>query len=339
VTLPAGTGYYISFTNGELTQYSRQALESARAQLCTVKSGRTTRVNEQLLAPATLSGRLLDESGTPVSGAQVELLIINTARSVWTSTDADGRYTFTTLPPGPVMVGFTAPDGRTQWAYQKTSPGEADQFTLALGTVTKVDETLLPYRPPGRIAGRVITAAGEPASGIGISVGNPNAAAWYTTTASDGTYSVTLPAGTGYYISFTNGRLTQYSRQAIDGAQAQLYTVRSGLTTVVDEQLLPPATLSGRLVNESGTPVAGAQVNLLILNIANEVWTSTDADGRYTFTTLPPGPVMVGFTAPDGRMQWAYQKSSITEANQFTLALNTATTVNETLLPVTAPAR
>jgi protocatechuate 3,4-dioxygenase beta subunit len=96
------------------------------------------------LTPATLTGRLVDEHGTPVAGTGVDLLLVATAGEVSTTTGPDGRYTFDTLPPGDVGVGFTALHGRVQLEHQKASAGEADEFTLSLGTVTTVDETLLP---------------------------------------------------------------------------------------------------------------------------------------------------------------------------------------------------
>jgi protocatechuate 3,4-dioxygenase beta subunit len=340
LTLPPGNGYYLSFTNGFLAQFSPRTLDPAQARLYTVRSGRTTRVNERLLAPATVSGRLVDESGTPVAGARVQVDMINTLGTASTSTDMAGRYTISTLPPGPVTVAFTAPDGTTQWAYQKATSADADRFTLALGTVTIVNDSILPYLRPGRIAGRVTTATGQPAPGIGVAVvDRATVAEWDTITAADGTYSVTLPPGNGYYIGFTNGSLTQFSPQALDSAQARLYTVTSGITTVVDEQLLVPATVSGRLVDESGTPVAGARVQVDMINTLGTASTSTDAAGRYTIATLPPGPVTVAFTAPDGRFQWAYQKTTGADADRFTLVLGTVTTVDDTLLPIMAPAR
>jgi hypothetical protein len=162
------------------------------------------------------------------------------------------------------------------------------------------------------------------------------ASTWDTTTAANGTYEVSLPPGTAYVVKFTNGELTQYSPRTLDWAQARHYTVRSGRTTRVHERLLPPATLTGRLVDNSGTPVAGAQVDLQLLATAGEVWTSTGPDGRYLFDKLPPGDIVVGFIAPDGREQWAHQKASAAEADVITLSLGTVITVDETLLPLAA---
>jgi protocatechuate 3,4-dioxygenase beta subunit len=144
VSLPPGIGYAVSFTNGELTQFSPRTLDWAQAQHYTVVPGGTTRVDETLLPPAVLIGRLVDEAGVPVTGARVDVDIVATAGTAWTTTGADGRYRLDTMPPGDVMVGFTTAAGRKQWAHQKTSAAEADLIALSLDTVTTVDETLLP---------------------------------------------------------------------------------------------------------------------------------------------------------------------------------------------------
>ncbi|WP_199509718.1 carboxypeptidase-like regulatory domain-containing protein [Nucisporomicrobium flavum] len=338
-SLPPGTGYVVSFTNGQLTQYSRRTLEWAQAEHYTVTSGRTTRVDERLLPPAVLTGRLTDESGTPVADAGVEVTMVATASTARTTTGADGRYLFEALPPGEVVVGFTASGGRSQWAYQKRSMSDADLFTLHLGTVTTVDDTLLPAIPDGAIAGLVTTATGGPAAGITVTIDEPTLSSWDTTTAADGTYSVSLPPGSGYTVSFTNGKLTQYSPRTLDWSQAQRYTVMSGVTTRVDETLLAPAVLTGRFVDASGTPIAGAGVYVSMSATAGSVQATTGTDGRYLFAAMPPGDVVIGFTAPGHPEQWAYGKTDGALADHFTLSLGTVTTVDDTLLPLPAPAR
>ncbi|WP_199509719.1 MSCRAMM family protein [Nucisporomicrobium flavum] len=340
VSLPPGRGYTVSFTNGRLTQYSPRTLDWAKAQRYTVLPGRTTRVNERLLPPAILTGRLVDEAGSPIAGAGVEVDMLATAGTVWTTTGANGRYRFDTMPPGEVVVGFTAPDGRRQWAYQKRSMSDADRFTLRLGAVTTVDDTLLPAIPDGAIAGTVTTAAGGPGAGITVTVEDiSTASSWDTTTATDGTYSVTLPPGSSYIVVFTNGELREYSPHTLEWSQAQHYTVASGATTRVDETLLAPAVLTGRFVDTSGTPIAGAGVYVSISATASGVRTTTGADGRYLLDAMPPGDVVIGFTAAGHPEQWAYGKTDGDLADHFTLSLGTVTTVDETLLPLPAAAR
>ncbi|MET0417184.1 MAG: carboxypeptidase-like regulatory domain-containing protein [Actinoplanes sp.] len=97
-----------------------------------------------------------------------------------------------------------------------------------------------------------------------------------------------------------------------------------------------PATIAGRLVDEQAAPVAGAQVRLLLLATAGEERVTTGPDGRFQFDRLPPGDVLVAFTAPDGREQWAFQKATAEDADRITLSLGEVTTINEALLPLTA---
>jgi hypothetical protein len=66
------------------------------------------------------------------------------AGDVPATTDANGQYRLEKLAPGAIKVFFHTADGREQWAYQKLSYDEAESFTLSLGTVTTVNDTLLP---------------------------------------------------------------------------------------------------------------------------------------------------------------------------------------------------
>jgi iron complex outermembrane recepter protein len=58
-----------------------------------------------------------------------------------------------------------------------------------------------------------------------------------------------------------------------------------------DAEVTPPPTLSGRVVDTTGTPLAQVRVNLL----EAERSTLTDADGRYTLAGLPTGTYAVSF--------------------------------------------
>ncbi|WP_306215262.1 MSCRAMM family protein [Actinoplanes sp. RD1] len=336
MTVPPQEGYVVGFTNGHVTQYSPQTLEWAQARRYPVSAGRTTRVDEQLIAPAVLTGRLLGLTGHPVAGARVHVEILMIAGVAETTTAADGTYQVDGLPPGDVKVEFITPGGQVQWAYQKESSRLADRIPLVLGTVTTVDDTLVPPTPPGAVAGRVTTATGEPAAGITVTVLDPTIESWDTTTAADGTYSLSLPAGTGYLVSFTNGELTQYAPHTLDRDQAGRYTVAPGATTRIDEQLFTPAVLTGRLLDANGTPVAGAAVSVDILATASVAETTTGPDGTYRIGAMAAGEVVVGFTSPDGRRQWAYRKTSFDTADHITLTLGTVTTVDDTLLPAVA---
>ncbi|XVV16312.1 carboxypeptidase-like regulatory domain-containing protein [Actinoplanes sp. CA-131856] len=186
----------------------------------------------------------------------------------------------------------------------------------------------------GTITGRVVTPAGRPAAGIKVTVDDIDIARPFTTTtAADGRYSIEVPAGDSYVVSFTNGHLQQYSPRALSYEQAKVYTVREGRTLRVGERLFRPATLTGRLTDENGAAVAGASVDFVNTENAFGLRVTTDANGYYRFDKLAPGSVKVQFHAADGRQQWAHQAASYEEADVATLELGRVTTVSDSLLP------
>jgi protocatechuate 3,4-dioxygenase beta subunit len=73
---------------------------------------------------------LNQETGQPIARAQVRV------GSETTTTDAEGRYTLTGLPPGQYVLSVTHPD---------YDPGLSSIFTLAAGAEPEVELTL--YAP------------------------------------------------------------------------------------------------------------------------------------------------------------------------------------------------
>lgn len=74
-----------------------------------------TAVRGQVIT-ASLEGSVLDPAGAAVPGAKVHAINTSTNLEVRTVTDADGRYTFPSLPPGGpysikvVAAGFNTED-------------------------------------------------------------------------------------------------------------------------------------------------------------------------------------------------------------------------------------
>ena len=280
----------------------------------------------------SLVGAVRDTRGAAVSDATIVVYPADLAgpEVARTTTGDTGRFGVSALETGSYKILIDR-DAWFEWAPGRiTDPEEAATYRIFAGHTTAASSVVT---APGLIAGRVTAPGGGAAPGITVTVDEPTLSSWSTSTAGDGSYSVSLPPGTAYTVSFTNGELTQYSPRTLDWTLARRYSVTSGRTTRVDERLLAPAVLTGRLFDESGLPVAGARVDVAIVATAGAVWTTTGPDGRYQFATMPPGDVTVGFTAPDGREQWAHQKISGAEADLIMLSLGSVTTVDETLLP------
>ncbi|GAA1653265.1 carboxypeptidase-like regulatory domain-containing protein [Actinoplanes couchii] len=184
----------------------------------------------------------------------------------------------------------------------------------------------------GVIAGKLTTSSGAPAAGIPVTVDDAETARpWYTTTDTAGRWSLRVPPGSSYVVSFVDGSYRQYSPQVLEFADATRHTVRAGRTERIRESLLEAASLTGRLTDAAGAPVGNARVSLLT-SYAFELWTTTDADGGYRFDKLAPGAVKISFHLADGRVQWAHQKPSWDEADEIVLTLGGTATVDDQLL-------
>ena len=280
----------------------------------------------------TLTGSVRDTRGAVVADAHIIVYPDDTSGSsvAETTTDAAGRFRVPDLDVGryKVQIGL---GGWSEWAPGRHDESTAVAYPVAAGRRTNVASIVT---APGVISGRLRTAEGGPAANVRVSADDYNTArVWAATTAADGTYALRVPPSDNYVVSFVDGNFHQYALHTVDQAQARHYTVVSGRTLRVNDQLLPAASLTGRLVDAAGAPVAGANVSFVYTETAHELATTTDGDGRYRFDKVSPGPVKVRFTAADGRQQWAHQKLSWDEAEEFVLELGAVTTVNDTLLP------
>ncbi len=91
----------------------------------------TTQPSPTATPQSALSGRILDQaSGQPIAGASVN------ADTYTATSDAEGRYTLTGLPPGQYVLSVTHPD---------YDPGLSSIFTLAAGQEHSLDLAL--YTP------------------------------------------------------------------------------------------------------------------------------------------------------------------------------------------------
>ena len=95
----------------------------------------TFNVNAQDLDTVTIAGRVMDQNGAVVPGAQVQATLVKTRLTRTTTTDTEGRYRLIQLEPGIYLVRVSFPGFAAQ---------ELTNITTVSGQTLQLDATLLP---------------------------------------------------------------------------------------------------------------------------------------------------------------------------------------------------
>jgi protocatechuate 3,4-dioxygenase beta subunit len=238
-----------------------------------------------LIAPAagtaTVSGRVLDSSGTPVRGAKVvwekyrsdeEVLVDETKGTASaplgeTATDSDGRFQVKVDKPG-IEVAIRVLPATLAGAFL-SGPYDASEDV-------EVDDIELPAAE--NISGRVTDEAGKPVAGAKVRAaagslfeeeGVPRYAE--TSSGADGSFTIAnAPGKSGSLVVRAAGFApsTQFSMQ------------RSGVERVT---LKKGGTVAGTVLDAAGKPVEG------VLVVSGSLAVRTDASGTYRLEGVPRG--------------------------------------------------
>jgi 5-hydroxyisourate hydrolase-like protein (transthyretin family) len=186
----------------------------------------------------------------------------------------------------------------------------------------------------GTISGTVSIVSG-PLGGATVNVygdkaGSPPIAT--TTTASNGTYSLAVSAGTCWVEFLKAGYVTQYYNNKPTLGTADDVAVVAGQTTQnISGKLAGLGSLLGKVTGPDDKGINGIQVTAYIYDGFGQ-WrpasnTTTHSAGQYTVEGLPPGAYRVGFVDPSGKYLGEYfdNKYSIDKASDITVYAGTPT--------------
>lgn len=223
---------------------------------------------------AVLRGRVLDEAGEPVVAARVGL--------TWQEILADdprGR------PVGEPIerAAVSGPDGRFEIA--EAPAGTVSLTVNAQGFIPVEDfETVVPapqeltlrLRRGARLEGRVTTTAAAPVAGARV-----NAGAGSALTDAEGAYAVDGIAPGPQEVQILH---PHYRRRV------RTLRIEEG-TNRYDVELEEGFRVAGRVVDQDGRPVGGAEVRLATLSRAEmrEHRAGTGADGTFQIVPVAPG--------------------------------------------------
>lgn len=258
----------------------------------------TATINLIMLAtpPGQISGRVIDINNQPVRGALIRAT--NTTDPelvVEIVTDPDGTFLIPRVPVGTwdVTVAALSFGGYTLPPVQPTPDGVYRDVQVQSGQTTNVGDFVLEPEP-GTVTGTVTDVdTGNPIPNARVTaVAGTNTRADVTTDA-NGIYTFSVPAGEYVITAVAPGY----------APESQTLTVPANTTTTLNFQLalLPPGSASGRIVRRfGGAPEPGVTVRLLFGSVEIDTET-TDPNGNYSFTNVPPGeyvviPVKSGFT-------------------------------------------
>ena len=267
-----GAGGTYTLSNLAAGTYTVQASASGYGTLSqpdTVTTGAAPPDNFNLIPNAgTISGTVTAAAGgAGIEGATVACTGTLTCTSTVTS-DSAGDYILSNL---------------TEGSYQITASmtGYAPEtFTVVVGPGGAPQQNFLLAASPGTISGTVkdsVTNAGVAGATVACS-GTPTCTS--ATTASDGSYTLTVAAGT-YTILVSH---TGYTSQSLPGV-----IVTSGGNTPESFSLAPnPGTISGKVTNSvTGLPISSATVACTGTLMCTSA--TTLSDGTYSIGSLQEG--------------------------------------------------
>jgi hypothetical protein len=304
-------------------------------------------------ATGTVTGVVrADATGKPVGGVCVTLFALPDPQlwnGLWGGcTDAKGAFS-ADVPTGRYTARFTDDAGRFAEEFYdgRIALGGATSFTVRANRSTALTASLA---PGATLTGRAVDpASGRPLAGVCASafrgLAGDYVTAVSTCSGADGRWRLTgLPAGR-FALAF-NLRGTSYTTWAFGAssqANATLIGVGVGRTrTVRDVALASAGTVTGRVTDAAGQPVANAWVDLTGRFPGRAgagegpLAVETDADGRFTKTGVEPGtyrPLVYAADYEAFAPEWAGDADSLAAATPVTVTSGGQATVDFQVAP------
>jgi uncharacterized surface anchored protein len=261
------------------------------------------------LLSGSISGTVVDEEGTPISGQSIFINLYDQNNLLVSSVQAqpDGTYLFTDVVPGNYIITVN------------TSGYNPNSFAV---TVNPDDITTLNLElqiQGGTLAGRVINQSTSlPISGVALTIFNETGIPIvFAISDQDGLFTLpNLPAGTVVVSAVATG-FSNESRGAIIG---------NGATTDTVVALSPETgNLLGVITDVNGAGIPAATIFLLDYKRSVVTTVLTQNDGRYAIFNLLPGIYTMIVSAPQFEQK---SLSAFIDPNETTV-----TNVQFSLLP------
>jgi len=248
----------------------------------------------RLVAAPAVSGTIRDEHGEPVAGVQVLSGEYARFSSSMARSAADGRYSLTNLPIGPVELRAEMQDVGSAAATFILQPGATETWDITLD-------------PGGRLSGRVVDSFGAPLEGLWIDLASRH------------------PARAGSRVLWSDSQTTDaQGRFAFVGMVDDTYSLRvheqpfapivlygaeelvpdgPELTITLTADAFPSASISGRIHAPGGKPVRVRMSAYSGAPGSRSFDFDSAADGSFRVGPLVAGKCTLRAEWPTGRTQ------------------------------------
>lgn len=250
---------------------------------------------------ALITGRVLTPDGTPVVGASVSVQVEDSANLSGSTlvqrvrSASDGTFRADETPPNrSVILTIEHPD----WPEYRVRAGTFEPAEERTGFDTR-------FPAPFRIVGRILDPNGFPIVGAVVGVRDfeslmPNRETLRSTsTDADGRYELKGLSPKRLEVVVTARGYSDYT-QEVSGDKAG--------TDTVDASLTRSFALRGRVVDESGTPMA--KINVTVIDTSDGLQTyraTTDTSGEFELRGLGADPVQVRVSRSLGSEQYKFE--------------------------------
>ncbi len=298
--------------------YSGQADFNSSTPLVLTAGAVQTGVDAHLATGIEVSGTVTDSGGNPIPNVSVNVNPTGSGSSAWAQTDPSGHYTTNALPPGTYEVQFQGtPSFAGQYWSGKLTRIDSDTLTLSSGDGPVhggIDATLA---VGASVAGRVTGPTGLPVGNICVSAAVDSSDGGVegiagTSTASDGTYTITGLPATNVKVVFRDcnavGPYVQewWKNQATSSTANAIVLAPGDARTGVNAQLAAAGSITGTVTDRGGHPLQGICAQATTGTFVGGLST-TDSSGRYTIVLAKPGNYKVQFVDCSGSPTYAGQ--------------------------------
>jgi len=302
ITAAGGTGSKVVYATFGLealgTEYYKQTLTNGKPSrdVYTPRNQRQSILHNivDYLRTGSIAGTIRSTSGNGVVGSGVSGVTVYLQSAFGPAIPGRGTFSATTDSAGNYRIDGIEPGNYTLVAYRTgfiratSNPGVV--FTVEGDTLQQASLTLVPAAP-GSLSGKVTDSSSNVVAGATVTFTSADGQIYATTTDANGNYALSSVAPATY---------TGVAVKAGFGSQTQTgLVVASGAALTVNFTLQPgPGAVTGRVLDTSGNPIAGASVFFSNGSPAVVAATATtDATGTYTIAALTAGTYSVTASA------------------------------------------